>query len=109
MRSTLIIRVRPSCLLSIVIPREQKARPFSSRIWRGSPVAQSLESVDSVCDKRGDEGVDGILLNDKRFTVRQSKINQGSDTAIGDASLRPFAVTILGSRSWSYVADSLAI
>lgn len=56
----------------------------------------SLEAVDSVCDKRGDKGVDGIFVNDndKTITVFQSKINQSSDTTIGDASLRAFAGTL---------------
>ena len=53
----------------------------------------SLEAVDSVCDKRGDKGIDGIFVNDndKTITVYQSRINQSSDTTIGDASLRAFA------------------
>jgi len=55
-----------------------------------------LEAVDSVCDKRGDKGVDGIFLNDndKTLTVFQARINQSSDTTIGDASLRAFAGTL---------------
>jgi hypothetical protein len=52
-----------------------------------------LEAVDSVCDMRGDKGVDGIFVNDndKTITVYQSKINQSSGTTIGDSSLRTFA------------------
>lgn len=55
-----------------------------------------LEAVDSVCDKRGDKGVDGLFVNDndKTITVYQSRINQSSDTTIGDASLRAFAGTL---------------
>lgn len=55
-----------------------------------------LEAVDSVCDKRGDKGIDGIFLNDndKTVTVFQSRINQSSETTIGDASLRAFAGTL---------------
>lgn len=55
-----------------------------------------LEAVDCVCDKRGDKGVDGIFVNDndKTITVFQSRINQSSDTTIGDASLRSFAGTL---------------
>jgi hypothetical protein len=55
-----------------------------------------LEAVDAVCDKRGDKGVDGIFVNDndKTITVYQSRINQSSDTSIGDASLRSFAGTL---------------
>ena len=60
-----------------------------------------LEAVDSVCDKRGDKGVDGIFVNDndKTITVHQSKINQNSDTTIGDASLRAFAGTLSQFKS----------
>ena len=65
----------------------------------------SLEAVDSVCDKRGDKGVDGIFVNDndKTITIYQSKINQSSETTIGDASLRAFAGTLTQFR------DSAAI
>lgn len=54
------------------------------------------EAVDSVCDQRGDKGVDGIFVNDgdKTITVFQAKINQKSDTTIGDSSLREFAGTL---------------
>lgn len=60
-----------------------------------------LEAVDSVCDKRGDKGVDGIFVNDndKTITVFQSKINQSSDTTIGDGSLRTFAGTLSQFKS----------
>lgn len=56
----------------------------------------TLEAVDAVCDKRGDKGVDGIFVNDndKTITVFQSRINQSSDTKIGDSSLRTFAGTL---------------
>ena len=57
----------------------------------------ALDAVDSVCDKRGDKGVDGIFVNDndKTITVFQSKISQSKDTTIGDASLREFAGTLV--------------
>lgn len=56
----------------------------------------SLEAVDAVCDKRGDKGVDGVFVNDndKTITIYQSRINQSSDSTIGDASLRSFAGTL---------------
>jgi len=56
----------------------------------------SLEAVDAVCDTRGDKGVDGIFVNDndRTITIYQSRINQSSDTAVGDASLRAFAGTL---------------
>jgi hypothetical protein len=55
-----------------------------------------VEAVDCVCDQRGDKGVDGVFVNDgdSSITVFQSKINQKSNTTIGDASLREFAGTL---------------
>ena len=54
------------------------------------------EAVDCVCDQRGDKGVDGVFVNDgdSTITVFQSKINQKSNTTIGDASLREFSGTL---------------
>lgn len=54
------------------------------------------EAVDSVCDNRGDKGVDGIFINDndRTITVFQSVISQRSGRTIGDASLREFAGTL---------------
>lgn len=54
------------------------------------------EAVDCVCDQRGDKGVDGVFVNDgnKTVTVFQAKINQKSNSTIGDASLREFAGTL---------------
>ena len=56
----------------------------------------TLEAVDSVCDQKGDKGVDGIFVNDNdsTITVFQAKISQSSNTTIGDASLREFAGTL---------------
>jgi hypothetical protein len=56
----------------------------------------TLEAVDAVCDQRGDKGVDGIFVNDndETVTVFQAKINQSSNTSIGDKSLREFAGTL---------------
>src|ERR1019366_3636810 len=55
-----------------------------------------LEAVDSVCDKRGDKGIDGIFVNDndKTITIFQSRISQSKGTTIGDKSLREFAGTL---------------
>ncbi len=54
------------------------------------------EAVDSVCDNRGDKGVDGIFVNDNNqtITIFQSQISQKANSTIGDASLRPFAGTL---------------
>lgn len=55
-----------------------------------------LEAVDSVCDQRGDKGVDGIFVNDndQTITVFQSRISQSADTTIGDTSLKEFFGTL---------------
>lgn len=54
------------------------------------------EAVDSVCDQRGDKGVDGIFVNDsdETITVFQTTISQKNTAAIGDKSLREFAGTL---------------
>jgi hypothetical protein len=55
-----------------------------------------LEAVDSVCDKKGDKGVDGIYVNDNDMTITifQAKISQTSDSSIGDSFLREFYGTL---------------
>lgn len=54
------------------------------------------EAVDSVCDQRGDKGVDGIFVNDsdETITVFQATISQKNTAVIGDKSLREFAGTL---------------
>lgn len=54
------------------------------------------DATDSVCDQRGDKGVDGIFVNDsdETITIFQGTISQKSDTTIGDKSLREFAGTL---------------
>lgn len=56
----------------------------------------TLEAIDSVCDQKGDKGVDGIYVNesDSTITVFQSKISQRSDTTIGDVILKEFVGTL---------------
>jgi hypothetical protein len=56
----------------------------------------TLEAVDSVCDQRGDKGVDGIFVNDndQTITIFQSRISQSSKTTVGDTALKEFAGTI---------------
>lgn len=53
------------------------------------------DAIDSVCDQRGDKGVDGIFINDsdETITVFQATISQ-KNTTIGDKSLREFAGTL---------------
>ncbi|MDE0644615.1 MAG: AIPR family protein [Gammaproteobacteria bacterium] len=54
-----------------------------------------LEAVDSVCDQRGDKGIDGIVVNDNAQTiiVFQSRLSQ-SERTVGDSGLREFAGTL---------------
>lgn len=62
---------------------------------------ETLDAVDSVCDQRGDKGVDGIFVNDndKTITVFQATISQSKDKTIGDRSLREFAGTLTQFQS----------
>ena len=57
-------------------------------------------AIDSVCDQRGDKGVDGIVVNDsdETITVFQGTISQKSGVTIGDKSLREFAGTLTQFR-----------
>jgi len=60
-----------------------------------------VEAVDSVCDQRGDKGVDGIYVNDQAnlIEVFQARISQRSDATTGDAGLREFHGTLAQFRS----------
>ena len=65
----------------------------------------ALEAVDSVCDQRGDKGIDGIFVNDndRTITIFQSAISQKLKSSIGDASLREFAGTLRHFSSTSTI------
>lgn len=53
-------------------------------------------AVDSVCDFRGDKGVDGIFVNDndRTITIFQATIIESPNKAIGDKTLRTFDGTV---------------
>lgn len=53
-------------------------------------------AVDSVCDFRGDKGVDGIFVNDndQTITIFQATIIESSTKTIGDKTLRTFDGTV---------------
>jgi len=55
-----------------------------------------LEAIDSVCDKKGDKGIDGIYVNDNDMTITvfQAKISQSVDNTIGDSFLKKFYGTL---------------
>jgi len=56
----------------------------------------TLEAVDSVCDQRGDKGVDGIFVNDndQTITIFQSRISQSKESSIGDTGLKELVGTL---------------
>ena len=58
------------------------------------------DAIDSVCDQRGDKGVDGIFVNDsdETITIFQTTISQKGNATIGDKSLREFAGTLTQFR-----------
>ena len=47
---------------------------------------EKAEAIDSVCDQKGDRGIDGIYVNhdNQSITIFQSKISQRADRTIGD-------------------------
>jgi len=55
-----------------------------------------LEAIDSVCDQRGDKGVDGIYVNnnDETIDIFQCKLSQSKDSTIGDTPLKEFFGTL---------------
>ncbi len=54
------------------------------------------DAVDSVCDQRGDKGVDGIYVNDADNTIDifQSRISQKRNSSVGDVALKEFFGTL---------------
>lgn len=69
-----------------------------------------IDAVDSVCDQKGDKGIDGIYLNEDSGTIEvfQSKISQKKGRTIGDASLREFAGTLTQFESQESLANLLS-
>lgn len=51
-----------------------------------------LEAIDSVCDQRGDKGVDGIYLNESDGTIDvfQTKLTEKVGRTLGDSALKEF-------------------
>lgn len=54
------------------------------------------EAIDSVCDQKGDKGVDGIYINEANGTIDifQTKISQKTGRTTGDTSLKEFFGTL---------------
>jgi hypothetical protein len=70
----------------------------------------TLEAVDSVCDQRGDKGVDGIFVNDgdETITIFQSRISQRSDRTVGDTALKEFNGTLAQFRDKAAISQLLS-
>ena len=70
----------------------------------------TLEAVDSVCDQKGDKGVDGIFVNDndQTITIFQSRIAQSNKTTIGDTALKEFAGTLTQFESKESIQHLIA-
>lgn len=79
----------------LVSPRSESA---SFLIWYFENYLrlESDDAVDSVCDQRGDKGVDGIYLNSDAnvIEVYQTKLFQKKKSAVGDKLLREFKGTL---------------
>ncbi|MGP8198065.1 MAG: AIPR family protein [Limisphaerales bacterium] len=56
----------------------------------------TVDAIDSVCDQKGDKGVDGIYINESEACVYvfQSRISQKAKSSVGDASLKEFQGTL---------------
>ena len=67
----------------------------------------SLEAIDSVCDQRGDKGVDGIYVNDNDNTIDifQCKLSQSKESTIGDTALKEFYGTLSQFKSQASVQN----
>jgi AIPR protein len=79
-----------------VAPKRSESASFLIWYLENYYRLDGVEAVDSVCDQKGDKGVDGIFVNDndQTITIFQSRISQSSKTTIGDTSLKEFAGTI---------------
>lgn len=66
-------------------------------------------AIDSVCDFRGDKGVDGIFVsdNEKSITIFQSTIKESALKTIGDKVLREFDGTINQFRNSEAITSLL--
>ncbi len=67
------------------------------------------EAIDSVCDKNGDKGVDGIYVNESLGTIDvfQSKIVQSDKKTVGDTVLKEFFGTLSQFESKSKLQELL--
>lgn len=71
---------------------------------------EDLHAVDSVCDQKGDKGIDGIYVSEGENTIDvfQSKITQNINSTIGDTSLKEFYGTLSQFKSKATLANLLS-
>ena len=76
-------------------PRRNESAAFLIWYLENYYRLDTVKAVDSVCDQRGDKGIDGIFVDDNTQTIVifQSKISQ-KNTTVGDASLKELTGTL---------------
>lgn len=79
-----------------IVPKRTESASFLIWYLENYYRLDPLEAIDSICDQRGDKGVDGIYVNNNDMTINifQVKISQSSDSSIGDTSLKEFYGTL---------------
>lgn len=79
-----------------LLPKRSESAAFLIWYFENYLRLDTLDAVDSVCDQRGDKGIDGIFLNAEANTIEvyQSKLFQKENPKVGDKNLREFLGTI---------------
>lgn len=87
-------------------PKRSESASFLIWYFENYLRLDTQEAVDSVCDQKGDKGIDGIYLNSDAniIEVYQSKLSQKLGAEIGDKLLREFQ----GSLSQFESEDALS-
>jgi AIPR protein len=82
-------------------PRRSRSASFLIWYLENYYRLDTQAAVDSVCDSRGDKGVDGIFVNDndRTITIFQATIIESATKSIGDKTLRLFDGTVNQFRS----------
>ena len=93
-----------------LVPKRTESASFLIWYLENYYRLDSLEAVDSVCDQRGDKGVDGIYVNDGDNTIDifQCRISQKKDSTIGDTALKEFYGTLSQFQSLDSVNNLVA-
>jgi len=79
-----------------LVPKRTESASFLIWYLENYYRLDSLEAIDSVCDQRGDKGVDGIYVNDGDNTIDvfQCRISQKKTSTVGDTALKEFYGTL---------------